>query len=156
MKRHRLWLLSSGKLGSLESVRRTISLVAIFGVIIVCSLRYETPVAATQEAPRFSGATSSQPLALTADCELLLVVNPDNNSVTVFDVKNDKNHRLAEVPVGVEPWGVAVLLGGKIGYVANTVSGTVSVIQFGKNKNKIQATQSINVGTEPYGLVMTP
>jgi YVTN family beta-propeller protein len=156
MKRHRLWLLSSGKLGSLESVRRTISLVAIFGVIIVCSLRYETPVAATQEAPRFSGATSSQPLALTADGEFLLVVNPDNNSVTVFDVKNDKNHRLAEVPVGVEPWGVAVLPGGKIGYVANTVSGTVSVIQFGKNKNKIQATQSINVGTEPYGLVMTP
>ena len=36
---------------------------------------------------RFAGPISSQPLALTADGESLLVVNPDNNSVTIFAVK---------------------------------------------------------------------
>ena len=137
-------------------LHRLILLVTAFSLIIVSLLRYGTPASAKEEVPRFAGATSSQPLAVTADGEFLLVANPDNNSVTVFDVKNDKNHRLAEVPVGVEPWGVAVLPGGKIGYVANTVSGTVSVIQFGKNKNKITEVGKIEVGTEPYGLVTTP
>ena len=40
---------------------------------------------------RFTGPTSSQPLALTADDAFLVVANPDNNSVTFFDVSNDRN-----------------------------------------------------------------
>ena len=126
------------------------------GLIVTSFLAYGIPAPADEKLQRFTGPTSSQPLALTADGEFLLVTNPDNNSVTIFDVKNDKNHRIAEVPVGVEPNGVAVLPGGKTGYVANTVSGTVSAITFSKNKNKTQLAGSIIVGTEPYSLVMTP
>jgi DNA-binding beta-propeller fold protein YncE len=46
-----------------------------------------------------------------------------------MDVRNDRNRRLAEVPVQREPNGVAFLPDGKKAYVANTVSGTVSVIK---------------------------
>ena len=42
---------------------------------------------AVDAATRFVGPTSSQPLALTADDELLAVANPDNNSVSMFDVR---------------------------------------------------------------------
>jgi len=98
---------------------------------------------------RFAGPISSQPLDLTADGESLLVVNPDNNSLTIFDVKKDKKiRRVDEVPVGIEPNGVAVLPGGKTAYVANTISGTVSVIKFSKGQGHV--VQKIEVGTEPY------
>ena len=49
---------------------------------------------------RFAGPTSSQPLALTADDAFLVVANPDNNSVSFFDLRGDINRRLATVPVG--------------------------------------------------------
>src|SRR6185436_4042935 len=57
---------------------------------------------------RFTGPTSSQPLALSADDGLLAVANPDNNSVSIFDSRNAANTRLAQVTVGREPNGVAV------------------------------------------------
>src|SRR3954452_5227024 len=83
--------------------------------------------AAAQTLTRFTGPTSSQPLALSADDSLLLVANPDNNSVSLFDVRTG-NTRLAEVPVGREPNGVALSPDGFRAYVANTVDGTVTVL----------------------------
>src|SRR5689334_24610788 len=80
-----------------------------------------TPSAQTA---RFDGPTSSQPIALTADGATLAVANPDNNTVTIFDVQADRFHLLAEVPVQNEPNGVAFTPGGDKLYVANTVSGT--------------------------------
>src|SRR5215831_1705988 len=80
-----------------------------------------------QALTRFTGPTSSQPLALSADDSLLLVANPDNNTVSLFDLKNN-NTRLAEIPVGREPNGVALSPDGTRGYVANTVDGTVSIV----------------------------
>ena len=52
--------------------------------------------AAAQSLVRFTGATSSQPLALSGDDSLLIVANPDNDSVTLFDAKNG-NAKLAEI-----------------------------------------------------------
>ena len=80
---------------------------------------------------RFTGATSSQPLALSADDSLLLVANPDNNSVSLFDLKNG-GAQLAEIPVGKEPNGVALSPDGTRGYVANTVDGTVTVLNINR------------------------
>ena len=54
---------------------------------------------AANAATRFVGPTSSQPLALTAGDELLAVANSDNNSVTLFDLRNNANLKLAEVQV---------------------------------------------------------
>jgi YVTN family beta-propeller protein len=105
----------------------------------------------------FTGPTSSQPLALTASDEFLAAVNPDNNSVSFFDLREDSNRRLAEVPVQTEPNGVAMMPDGSKAYVANTVSGTVSVIRLNIENGIIsKPSKHIVVGTEPYGLVLTP
>ena len=105
----------------------------------------------------FSGPTSSQPLAITAADEFLAVVNPDNNSVSFFDLRSDRNRKLAEVPVQTEPNGVAMMPDGSKAYVANTVSGTVSVIKLNIANGIIsKPSKHIVVATEPYGLVLTP
>ncbi len=124
---------------------------------VIAGLVYE-PVAVQGAGPAmFSGPTSSQPLALTADDAFLVVANPDNNSVSFFDVRLDRNRRLAEVPVQTEPNGVAILPDGSKAYAANTVSGTVTVIPLNlKNGVIYKPTKHIVVGTEPYGLALSP
>jgi uncharacterized protein (TIGR03437 family) len=107
---------------------------------------------------RFAGPTSSQPLALSADDSLLAVANPDNNSVSLFDLRNGANTKVAEITVGKEPNGVAVSPDGTRAYVANTVDGTVSVISIDA-ANSYQQTgvvATIAVGTEPYGVALGP
>jgi YVTN family beta-propeller protein len=109
------------------------------------------------QATRFSGPLSSQPLALSADGSFLASVNPDNNSVSFFDLRGDRNRRVAEVPVQVEPNGVAFLPNGSRAFVANTVSGTVSVMRLNiANGGLALPHKHIRVGTEPYSLVMSP
>lgn len=105
---------------------------------------------------RFFGPTSSQPLALNANESLLAVANPDNDSVTLFGVVGTQLNRLAEVEVGQEPNGVALLPDGTKGYVANTVSGTISVIRINRDRGVFRVVDRIRVGTEPYGLALTP
>jgi YVTN family beta-propeller protein len=114
-------------------------------------------IVSAQTAPRFTGPTSSQPIALSADDWLLAVANPDNNTVSIFDVRNGANTRVAQVPVGIEPNGVAVSPDGSRIYVANTVSGTVSVLAADRT-NLAYGTgiTTIPVGTEPYGIALTP
>lgn len=114
-------------------------------------------IAAQAAGNRFDGPTSSQPLSLSADGTLLAVVNPDNNSVSLFDVKHDKNRLIAQIPVGTEPNGTALAPDGKHLYVANTVSGTVTSFRINRGNGPIQHfTRHIQVGTEPYGLALTP
>jgi YVTN family beta-propeller protein len=106
---------------------------------------------------RFAGPTSSQPLALSADGAFLVAANPDSNTVTFFDLRADRNRRVAEVPVQSEPNGVAFMPDGRKAYVANTVSGTVSVIRTNIANGVIsKPTVHIRVGVEPYGLALTP
>ena len=102
----------------------------------------------------FAGPTSSQPLALDARDRLLVVANPDNDSVTLFHRTGNGWKRVDEEKVGKEPSGVAILPDGKKGYVANTVSGTVSVLRV--RPQHLSVIKQIKVGTEPYGLALTP
>lgn len=107
-------------------------------------------------AGRFAGPTKSGPLALSADDRLLASVNPDNNSVSLFAIGDDKNQLIAEVPVGREPNGVAVSPDCRSIYVANTVDGTVTVLAFNPDTQAVAVTTTIPVGTEPYGVAITP
>lgn len=97
-------------------------------------------------------ATRSTPIALTSDDRFLWSVNPDNNSVSVFKVADDFNKKVAEIKVGKEPSCVAITPDGEKVYVANTESGTVSVIKAGRKK----AVDTIKVGAEPFGCALTP
>ncbi len=106
---------------------------------------------------RFVGATSSQPLALSANGDVLAVVNPDNDSASFFDLRGDANLRFGLVATQTEPWGVAVMPDGRRAYVANAVSGTVSVIDLDVTTGTVTPpTTQIVVGTEPASLVLAP
>jgi YVTN family beta-propeller protein len=99
-------------------------------------------------------ATRSSPIAITSDNKFVWSVNPDNDSVSVFRVAKDANKKVAEIPVGEEPWCVAITppeQEGKV-YVTNMVSGTVSVI----NARERKVVETIKVGTEPFGCALTP
>lgn len=113
--------------------------------------------ASAQGTPRFSGPTSSGPIALSADDWLLAVANPDNNTVTIFDVRNGVNTRVGEAQVGQEPNGVAISPDGTRIYVANTISGSVTVLAANRADSAYGSpVATIQVGTEPYGIAITP
>jgi len=115
-----------------------------------------TSVAAASTSARFVGPMSSQSLALTANNAFLAVANADNNTVSFFDLRGDRHRKLAEVQVQNEPSSVAFLPDGSKAYVANTVSGTVSVIQAGLGNGKPVLLAHLVVGTEPSAVVLTP
>ncbi|MBC7927338.1 MAG: beta-propeller fold lactonase family protein, partial [Bryobacteraceae bacterium] len=132
-----------------------ISLSAAFVAALL--LTRQTPMSAQNPANRFVGPLSSQPLALTSDNQFLISANPDNDTVTFFDLRNDRNRKIAEVPVGDEPNGVAFSADGRRAYVANTISGTVSVLNINLANGAISRNAiQIGAGTEPYSLVMSP
>ncbi|MBI2680946.1 MAG: YncE family protein [Candidatus Solibacter usitatus] len=125
--------------------------------VALAAFRLSQTTPASAATLRFSGPTSSQPLALSGDDAFLAAVNPDNNTVTFFDLRSDINRKLAEVPVQVEPNGVVMTPDGLKAYVANTVSGTVSVIPLNIRNGRISLpSKHIIVGAEPYGLALTP
>jgi YVTN family beta-propeller protein len=108
------------------------------------------PPAAPAPAPKLTESRST-PLALSADGEYLWSVNPDNDSVSVIWVAGDKNQKIAEVPVGEEPRCIAITPDDKKVYVANAVSGNISVI----DAANYYVTKNIAVGTEPTGCALT-
>jgi YVTN family beta-propeller protein len=113
--------------------------------------------AVAQGTRSFVGATHSSPITLNADDTLMAVVNPDVNTVTFFDVGGDRNVGLGEIPVGTEPNGVVLSPDGKFAYVANTVDGTVSVLQVDASKQPVASViATLEVGVEPYGIAITP
>jgi YVTN family beta-propeller protein len=140
----------------MTQTKRRVALSAFVGLVsAVMGWRSATPLAQSGHT-RFAGPTASQPLALSANDSLLAVANPDNNSVTFFGVAGGQTNRLTEVEVGEEPNGVAVLPDGSKAYVANTVSGTISVIRINIGRSRFNENRKIKVGTEPYGLALTP
>jgi uncharacterized protein (TIGR03437 family) len=125
------------------------------GLALVYLFRPTSAPQAVVQAARFAGPTSSQPLALSADNNFLIAANPDNDSVTLFSV-GGVELRLEELKVGQEPNGVALLPDRTRAYVANTVSGTVTVLAVNTGAPFLQKVTDIPVGTEPYGLALTP
>ena len=96
--------------------------------------------------------THSSPIAITSDDQFVWSVNPDNDSVSVFNVAGDANQKMAEIAVGKEPWCVAITPDNTKVYVTNMASGTVSVI----NTATQQVIKTIQVGTEPFGCAISP
>lgn len=123
---------------------------------IVLALLVPTPESTAAVATRFAGPTASQPLALTADDAFLVVANTDNNSITFFDLRNERNRKLAEVPVQLEPSSVAFMPDGSKVYVANQLSGTVTVMRTNLANGAISRPTHLSVGKEPAALVLTP
>ncbi|MCI0619010.1 beta-propeller fold lactonase family protein, partial [bacterium] len=96
--------------------------------------------------------THSTSIDISKKGKILVNVNTDANSVTVFKVDGDNLIKLKEVPVGREPNSVAIKSKGNLAYVTNSGSGTVSVVHL----VQLEVLAEIPVGTEPKGCALTP
>ena len=101
-----------------------------------------------------SKANKSGPIAITADGHLVVAVNTDVDTISIFTVGGDGQLTKAqEVNVGDEPRSVALLPNGRWAYVANTIDGTVSVVNL---IDYSVHTITNGIGTEPYAVVASP
>src|SRR5262245_31467140 len=121
----------------------------LLGVAKWCMVSVE---AGEKEKKKQRSATRSSPIAITHDDKQVWSVNPDNDSVSVFDVDEDTNLKVAEIEVGKEPWCVAITPDDAKAYVTNMASGTVSVISTATRT----VIDTIEVDTEPFGCALTP
>ena len=98
-------------------------------------------------------ANKSSPIDITPDGQMVVAANTDADTVSLFQVGADGSLTKAqEVAVGREPRSVTTLVKKSLAYVANTVGGTVSVLDL--VTHAVVAT--ITVGTEPWALVASP
>jgi YVTN family beta-propeller protein len=95
-------------------------------------------------------------IALSSDDSFLVVANRDADTLTVLGVRDalgaDQFEKLAELAVGDEPRAVALAPDDSTVFVANTASGTVSVIDL----DELEVLTEIPVGEEPRALALTP
>ena len=93
----------------------------------------------------FNPSTASA-ITLSPDENTLWVVNPDAHSVTSVDTKTLKVD--TPIPVGREPWSVAITPGGTV-VVMNRQDGSLSLLE---DSLRIDIT----IGPEPGGLALSP
>lgn len=108
--------------------------------------------ASDEPATRTLAHTHTSPIAVSADDKRVWSVNPDNDTVSVFDVEHDANRKVAEIKVGKEPWCVVLTPDGEKAYVTNMAAGTVSVI----DTYRYAVVKTVRVGAEPFGCALTP
>lgn len=105
--------------------------------------------------PATAGATlstQSSPIAIGANGQTLLNVNPESDTVTVFNASTSSPTKVAEINVGGEPVSVAIHSNDQTAYVANTFAGTISVVNIAAQS----VTDTIPVGAEPMGVALSP
>ncbi|MBI1840845.1 MAG: beta-propeller fold lactonase family protein [Verrucomicrobia bacterium] len=119
--------------------------------------------AAAAFAVGFDHPTHSSPLTLNSNNQLLWVVNPDFNTVSV--IRTDLQKVIATVPTGREPQSVAVTPDDRYAFVANAADGTVTVIvvddprpdSFRASVDLSAGYQgALTTGAEPWNLVISP
>ncbi|MFO1272396.1 MAG: AbfB domain-containing protein [Rubrivivax sp.] len=105
------------------------------------------PVTASQ--PNASGALLLEPRSGAA--ARLWVVNPDNNSVSVFDTGT--RAKLAEIAVGNAPRSIARAPGGAL-WVVNRDGPTISIIS--ASTLAVTSTVALPRASQPFGMVFSP
>jgi DNA-binding beta-propeller fold protein YncE len=106
----------------------------------------------TDQSARAAQGTQSGPIALSSDDRLLANVNPETNSITVFDVAAESPRKLAEIKVGREPSSIAINPEGTIAFVANALDGTITPVDIAKRKRG----RTVRVGAEPMAVAYSP
>ena len=111
------------------------------------TVMHQVFLAPTAQAPRTSGQMAWE--TRNGASARLWVVNPDNNSVSVFDTA--ARTRVAEINVGTAPRALSIAPDGSV-WVSNRGSGTISII----SASTLTVTRSLSVprGGQPYGIAM--
>ncbi|MEU2253863.1 YncE family protein [Nocardia xishanensis] len=90
-------------------------------------------------------------VAITSDTtRLVYVTNPAADSVSIFDTSAGFPRRRGLAPVGLRPVGVASHPTQPLTYVANSKSGTLSVIR------EEQVVAAVDVGPRPFSVAADP
>ena len=137
----------------------------IFGVTGVLGLAalLAALLAGPADARRYSAATYSSPITLSADGRYVWSVNPGADTVSVIYART--NRVIARIRVGDEPQSVAVDPNNRYAYVANAASGTVTVIRITRARgSRLRARTDrragrrgqIVTGSEPWNVVVSP
>src|SRR5438034_497747 len=107
----------------------------------------------TMPVATLSAARKAQLHAITADDALVVMVNPDDDSISIFRTADDT--RLSKVTTGDEPSAVVLSADGKTAWVANRAAATVVKVS-GIDTASPTVSDPIDVGSEPTGLALTP
>jgi DNA-binding beta-propeller fold protein YncE len=99
-----------------------------------------------------SRASRSSTIALSNDGARVVMVNPEDDSISVFQTAD--NLRTAKVTTGDEPSNVVLAPDSTTGYVANRADATV--VKLTGLDTASPAMSSIDVGSEPVGLALSP
>lgn len=140
------------------SVSHTFSTPGRFLVVVTARDDTGRQVTASFRQGVFGSPTAGRPVASasllyeeqTGVSPRLWVVNPDNDSVSIFDVPT--RTRLAEVPVGREPRAIALGPERRV-WVVNSESATISVL---RSDFSLVRTLELPAGSRPFGLVIDP
>ena len=87
---------------------------------------------------------------MTSDGDLLLVVNPDSNTITLIDANTLT--LISEVTVGIDPRSVTVSPNGTRAYIANRGSDSISVLDLDDRA----VIAEIPIGDQPVGISISP
>jgi DNA-binding beta-propeller fold protein YncE len=106
------------------------------------------------------GPSRGSGIAISADDAIVVAVNRDSGSVSVFTTTFPEDGtpatltKTAEVPVGAEPWQVALSPDGDAAYVV--VRKDQKLVKITGLKGTPTVAGSAVVGSEPTGLALTP
>lgn len=105
----------------------------------------------------FTQPMNSSPIAISADQQLVWVVNPRDDTVSVL--RADTDTVLATIQTGDEPRSVALDPNNTYAYVANAADNSVTVIRIlngtiGRFAALIERT--VRTGAEPWDIVISP
>ncbi len=99
------------------------------------------------------GPSKSSTIALSDDDALVTMVNPENNSISTFSASTKT--LLSRFVTGGEPSAVVFAVNRKSAWVANRADATVKLIN-GLDTASPSVGATINVGSEPTGLALSP
>ncbi len=98
-------------------------------------------------------ASKSSTVAITGDDIHVLMVNPEDDSLSIFDVTSET--RIAKIATGDEPSSVVIHPDDKTAFVANRGAATVVKVT-GIDGDSPALAGTTNVGSEPVGLALSP
>ncbi|HVH46057.1 MAG TPA: YncE family protein, partial [Labilithrix sp.] len=106
------------------------------------------------------GPSRGSAVAISPDDSIVVAVNRDVGSITVFKTTYGSDgtsaglEKTAEVPVGAEPWQVVVSPDGDSAYVV--LRKDQKLVKVGYLKTKPAVIADVAVGSEPTGVALTP
>lgn len=135
---------------------RVVSFIALILSVASTSAGVDTPTATPTVTPTNTSTfvSTSTPTRtntpMPAPGTVFAYIGTFDNTVSVIDTGADTV--VATVPVGQDPWGVAVGPNGSFVYTADTATGTVSFVDTSTNT----VVNTASVGVAPFGLAIDP